>query len=77
MTSLRARELLPDFPHPYRSAGPAVFCAALGIGRATLYRFIAQGLIEKPRKVGTRPIWTERYIAKVALEGTSPPDPLA
>ena len=74
-SSPRARTLLSDFPHPYRSADTSVFCAALGVGRTTIHRYIKAGLIDPPNRIGGRAVWPEVYIAKIATEGTAQPDP--
>ena len=77
MSELRARALLPDFPHQHRSGGTAVFCAALGCSRTTLFRYIKQGLVPPGNRIGGRPVWPETLIAKIAIEGTRQPDPLS
>ncbi|MDX2277912.1 MAG: hypothetical protein NW206_20880 [Hyphomonadaceae bacterium] len=64
--------LPPDFNDPAaqdKLVDVHVFAAALDTGVSTLYKFIADGRIEKPTKIGRASKWPLRYIRRIAAEG--------
>ncbi|WP_439925088.1 helix-turn-helix transcriptional regulator [Nitrobacter sp. JJSN] len=59
-----------DFPHPQRLAGRDLFIAILGEpSPATFARWLAEGKLPKPRKLGSRNRWPETIIAAARDSG--------
>lgn len=53
-----------DFPHPQRLAGRDLFLAILGDpSPATFARWLAEGKLPKPRKLGSLNRWPETEMA--------------
>ena len=68
--TMKSRALPEDFPHPFRSSGTAIFERALGVGRTTIFRYVRDGIIKPPVSIGSKKVWSEKYMADVALNGT-------
>jgi predicted DNA-binding transcriptional regulator AlpA len=70
MTDATTTPKIPsDFPHPHRLADMHVFTAVLGIAGSTFHRFMAEGRLPAPIKVGRNNRWRETDIARIAAEG--------
>jgi predicted DNA-binding transcriptional regulator AlpA len=69
VTNRRREEIPSDYPHAHRLADQHVFCAVLGIASSTFARFLAEGRLPKPTKIGRNNRWPETVIARVAAEG--------
>jgi hypothetical protein len=66
--------LPPDFNDPAAQdtlGDVHVFAAVLDAGVSTLYRYVADGRIEKPTKIGRASKWPLRYMRRVAAEGVA------
>jgi hypothetical protein len=62
-----------DFPHSHRLGNAALFRTVLGgVAGSTFARWLAEGTIEPPRKLGGSNAWDEIYMAHVAKHGTQP-----
>jgi predicted DNA-binding transcriptional regulator AlpA len=64
--------LPPDFSDPAaqdKLDDVTVFASAVGTGASTIWRFVADGRIRKPIKVGRLSKWPRRYIRQIAAEG--------
>ncbi len=48
-----------------------VFASALDTGTSTIWKFVGEGRIEKPKKIGRLSKWTYRYIRQIAAEGVA------
>jgi hypothetical protein len=63
-----------DFPHPHRLSGSDVFRALLNdASKSTFARWLAEGAIEAPIKLGGMNAWSEQYMARVVRDGTKAP----
>lgn len=66
----RPLEIPADFPNPHRLGGMDLFRHVLGGPSAsTFYRWLAEGKIRAPIKLGHHNKWSETYIAEVAANG--------
>jgi predicted DNA-binding transcriptional regulator AlpA len=66
--------LPPDFNDPAaqdKLDDVVLFASATGTGTSTIWRFVADGRIKKPIKVGRLSKWTRRYIRQIAAEGVA------
>jgi predicted DNA-binding transcriptional regulator AlpA len=66
--------LPPDFNAPEaqdKLDDVTVFASATGTGTSTIWRFVAEGRIKPPIKVGRLSKWTRRYVRQVAAEGVA------
>jgi predicted DNA-binding transcriptional regulator AlpA len=64
--------LPPDFNDPVaqdKLDDVTLFASATGTGTSTIWRFVADGRIKKPIKVGRLSKWTRRYIRQIAATG--------
>lgn len=64
-------EIPHDFPNQHRLADMQLFTAVLGIAASTFHRFMAEGRLPTPIKVGRCNRWKETDVARVAAEGIS------
>jgi hypothetical protein len=48
-----------------------LFAYVAGTGVSTIWRFVAEGRIKPPIKVGRLSKWTRRYIRQIASEGVA------
>jgi hypothetical protein len=63
-----------DFPHPHRSGGTGLFQAVLGgLPKSTLHRWLADGVIPKPTRIGGLNYWPETVMDDVRRNGTKSP----
>jgi hypothetical protein len=61
-----------DFPHPQRLAGRDLFIAILGDpSPATFARWLAEGKLPKPRKLGSLNRWPEVAMAAARDAGVA------
>jgi hypothetical protein len=68
----RKNTIPADFPHPHRLSGAEVFRALLNdASKSTFARWMAEGTIGAPIKLGGMNAWSEQYMAKVVRDGTS------
>jgi predicted DNA-binding transcriptional regulator AlpA len=74
-TARRARrvhtfELPQDYPAAkHKLGGTDLFRAVLGVGASTFARYLADGLLPAPIKIGMLNRWTFETIERVATEG--------
>ena len=62
-----AAPILPSDPHAF--VRPAEVAKYLGIGKSTLWRWIAEGKLERPKKLGPQmSVFTAGYIRQVQRE---------
>jgi hypothetical protein len=63
----------PGYPNEHRLGGASLFRAVLGgIPESTFARWLADGAIDAPVKLGGSNAWPEKYMAQVAAQGTRP-----
>jgi predicted DNA-binding transcriptional regulator AlpA len=65
----RTIEIPDGFPHPHRLADMQLFVGVLGIAPSTFHRFMAEGRLPTPIKVGRCNRWKETDVARIAAEG--------
>jgi predicted DNA-binding transcriptional regulator AlpA len=72
-TRLRSPVTIPtDFPHPQRLGGRDLFLSVLGDPAiSTFHRWMADGKIPAPKKLGQLNRWLEADMAKVRDAGVS------
>lgn len=73
MSPRRERVQIPsDFPHPERLGGRDLYLAVLGDPAASTFaRWIAEGKIPKPKKLGSLNRWPETVMATSRDAGIS------
>jgi predicted DNA-binding transcriptional regulator AlpA len=65
-------EIPADFPHPERLGGRDLFLAVLGNpAAATFARWLGEGKLPKPKKLGSLNRWPEVQMAAVRDAGIS------
>ena len=75
----KSPSLPAGYPNEHRLAGPDLFRALLGgVSKSTFARWLAQGTLQAPVKIGGCNAWPETYMAHVVRNGTrspiTPPD---
>lgn len=71
-TRERAIRIPADFPHPQRLAGRDLFIAILGNpSPATFARWLAEGRLPRPRKLGSLNRWPEVEMAAARDAGVA------
>lgn len=64
-----AFELPAGFPQPHTLGSTDLFINVLAIGASTFARYLAEGRLPAPVKIGKLNRWPHEVIARVAAEG--------
>ena len=62
-------ELPAGFPQPHALGSTDLFIGVLGIGASTFARYLAEGRLPVPVKIGKLNRWPQEVIARIAAEG--------